>query len=144
MAWVLQRPELQLSPEGHIAAAALHGDMAMCQFLHSQQSPWDKECTHHAAISGNLDLLRWFIHSGCPWNAQELCTAAAEGGSVEVLNYLQQLGLLTSTALFTLMLSHVGSALFGTLAAAKWLRQQGAEWPTAFHRGRPWSSAVQY
>jgi hypothetical protein len=51
---------------------------------------------------------------------------AAQGGSVDVLAYLQQQGLFTSRMLRQ-MLRIAGA--HSKLAAAKWLRQQGAQWP---------------
>jgi hypothetical protein len=143
MTWLLQQPGTELSVIV-MRFAAFKGHRAMCEYLHSQQSPWDKECTHDAATSGNLVLLQWFMDNGCPWNAVRLCRAAAEGGSVEVLNYLQQLGLLTSTARLTCMLDM--TAFCEHLAAAKWLREHGAQWPTEFKyaswRGRVLEWAV--
>jgi hypothetical protein len=66
--------------------------------------------------------------------------AAAESGSVEVLRYLQQQGLLTSAARLTAALDD--AAAKHKIDAVKWLREQGAKWPTAFRRWHPWSSAI--
>eukprot|EP00953_Heterococcus_sp_UTEX-ZZ885_P018984 10605-Heterococcus_DN1.PRE.4 len=120
-------------------AAAGQGHAAMCQFLHSQQCTWDEDSTSTAATNGHIDVLRWLIDNGCPWDAQHLCQAAAEGGSVAVLTYLQQLGMLSSAARLTNMFDN--AVYYDILHAAKWLRQQGAEWPTVFLHGR-WSSEV--
>jgi hypothetical protein len=74
----------------------------------------------------------------CPWHARQLCMFTARGGSVAVLACLQQQGLLTSTELLSDMLNYAG--YHNKLAAAKWLREQGARWPAAF---KPqWSSRV--
>jgi hypothetical protein len=55
--------------------------------------------------------------------------AAAQGGSIEIMQYLQQQGIefVNDAALLTIMLS-VADA-HSKLAAAQWLRAQGAEWP---------------
>jgi hypothetical protein len=69
----------------------------MCQYLHTRQCPWDSMLTAAEAYNDHVDLLRWLVDYGCPWDAQVSYHMAASLGSVEVLNYLQQQGLLTST-----------------------------------------------
>jgi hypothetical protein len=90
-------------------------------------------------VHGHVDLLRWLVDNGCPWVARDLCIAAAIGGCVEVLTYLQQQGILTCTAALTDLLDLTGSS--NKLAAAQWLREQGAGWPTTYDH-HPWSGAV--
>jgi hypothetical protein len=138
MAWVLQQPGTQLRAEVMCAAASM-GRTAMCQYLREQQCPWNASSTGAAAVGGHVDLLSWLVDNGCPWDARQLCVTAVQGGSIEVLAYLQQLGLLTSAAVLTDML-HM-AAHNHKFAAAKWLREQGAAWPTAFE-GRPWRGEV--
>jgi hypothetical protein len=130
MAWVLQQPGTQVHADD-MCYAAWTGCAAMCEFLRAQQCPWDSRSTSAAAHICDVELLRWFFNNGCPWHVEELCTAAAEGGSIEVLTYLQQQGVLTSTALLTGMLEAATDC--NELAAAKWLRQQGAEWPAVLN-----------
>eukprot|EP00953_Heterococcus_sp_UTEX-ZZ885_P007680 4633-Heterococcus_DN1.PRE.4 len=129
MVWLLQQPGMQLNEEA-MTLAVFRGRMAMCQYLHAQQCPWDDSATSQAAKDGHIDILRWLIDNGCPCDAFGTGKSAAEGGGVEVLSYLQQQGLLTSAALLTVMLDL--AAVFGKLNAAKWLRAQGAQWPDEF------------
>jgi hypothetical protein len=131
--WLLQQPGMELSEEV-VSAAAEEGHIAVCQYLHAQQCAWDETSTSNAAASGNLGLLRWLMDNGCPWYAGFLCMSAAQGDGIEVLLYLQQEGLLTSATL-TDALRAAGS--FDKFATAKWLREQGAEWPTVIKSG-PW------
>jgi hypothetical protein len=59
-----------------------------------------------------------------------------------VLVYLQQeilVGILTKSTMLTDLLDYAGA--YEHLAAAKWLRQKGAAWPTVFKR-RHCSGAV--
>jgi hypothetical protein len=42
--------------------------------------------------------VRWLIDNGCPYAAGDLCYAAAELGSVELLMYLQQHGVTAEAA----------------------------------------------
>jgi hypothetical protein len=68
--------------------------------------------------------------NGCPWEARELCMKAVQGGSIEVLSHLQQQAAL-NTSLLTDMLDF--AAGYSNVAVAKWLREQGAEWPAVDH-----------
>jgi hypothetical protein len=115
MAWVLQLPGAQLSKH-LMSTAACHGHIAMCQFLHARR--------------GHVDLLCWLMNTGCPWVAKGVCLVAARSGSIDVMYYLQQQGLLNA-AMLRAMLKNAG--IINKLAAAKWLKEQGAEWPTAFN-----------
>eukprot|EP00953_Heterococcus_sp_UTEX-ZZ885_P040205 20562-Heterococcus_DN1.PRE.3 len=141
MDWVLQQPDTHLTEEV-MSVAASNGHTAMCKYLHAQQCPWDTSSTNSAARAGDVDLLTWLVNNGCPWEARKLCMSAAWSGSIDVLTYLQELGLLTSTALLTDMLDRAASGfIFNRLAAAKWLREQGAEWPMVFAYN-PWRNKV--
>jgi hypothetical protein len=136
MAWVLQQPGTQLS-EAVMSRAVGKGHAAMCYYMREQQCPWDANSTTAAASRGHVDLLRWLMENGCPWDADDLCEGAAGSNSAEVLTYLQQQGLLNSTARLTVMLNHAGH--YNKLAAAQWLRDRDAQWPTQFVAWRPWS-----
>jgi hypothetical protein len=135
MAWLLQQPGTHLSGMVmHIAVE--HGHTDLCRFLREQQCPWDASSPRGAARGGHIDLLHWLLDSGCPYDEYSLCTAAAAGGSMQVLMYVQQQGFMSHARLLADMLND--AAVFHHLAAAKWLREQGAEWPTAVRRC-PWS-----
>jgi hypothetical protein len=68
-----------------------------------------------------------------------VCIKAAQGGSIEVMRYLvtelavatpeilQEVMALATPEFLQDMLAAAGT--FGRLAAAQWLRQQGADWP---------------
>jgi Ankyrin repeats (3 copies) len=121
MAWVLQQPGVQLNAMA-MCRAAEHGHTELCQYLHAQQCPWNYGSTTVAAQNGHIDLLRWLIDNGCPYAAGDLCYAAAELGSAELLEYLQQQGITAETAegiLVTDVLDIVG--LRNKLSAALWL-----------------------
>jgi hypothetical protein len=138
IAWMLQQDGTHLS-ELVMWAAVAGGHKAMCQFLRSKQCPWNEYSPREAAAAGHVDLLRWLIDSGCPYYVDQLRLKAAEGGSVEVLTCLQQRGLLTGTPILTALLNW--AAKHNQLAAAKWLRAEGAEWPLVF-MGCRWSDEV--
>jgi Ankyrin repeats (3 copies) len=139
MAWFLQQPEAQLSAAA-LQGAAREGHAAMVQFLCEQQCPRDSSATASAASGGHVDVLRWLVDNGCPWVAGDLGRSAADAGSVAVLAYLQQQGMLaTDAAALTMLLDIAG--MHSRLTAAQWLRQQGAEWPSRFN-WFPWKSEV--
>jgi hypothetical protein len=85
-----------------------------------------------AADSGHFDVLRFLMANGCPYNVTELCAAAVceevdAMYSTELLQLLQEQGVLSGTAQLTRLLRTAASN--SNLAAAQWLRHQGAAWP---------------
>jgi hypothetical protein len=108
-----------------LAAATGHTDM--CAYLHAEHCPWSAEVCTEAARHGYASALRWLHEHGCPWDAGSIHIAAAAGGSVDMIVYLQQQGIVFTAEMLTSMLSIAGA--YSKLAVAQWLRQQGAEWP---------------
>jgi hypothetical protein len=121
-------------------AAAARGHTEMCACLHAKGCPCDAAACEKAALHGHASTLRWLYEHGCPCHAYSLQTAAAKGGSVAVLKLLQPW---RSTAFtphnLTHMLNIAGAC--NQLAAAKWLRAQGAERPEQlyWHDAQQWS-----
>jgi hypothetical protein len=141
---VLQWMQKQGAPlrEEIFDAAAKHGQLQVCKWLHSAQCPWDaKEC-EHAAESGHIDVLRFLMTNGCPYKVSELCATAvlagAEDSSTELLQLLDEQGLLSSTAQLTRLLRTAGAN--SNLVAALWLRHNGAAWPAVLRsvNGKAW------
>eukprot|EP00953_Heterococcus_sp_UTEX-ZZ885_P001124 1117-Heterococcus_DN1.PRE.6 len=130
MAWLLEQPDVQLNTTA-MAAAAENNDIAMCEFLHAHQCPWDEESCQNAARcgieQGNFDLLHWFRQLGCPWSIGDVAYLAAHSNSVALLEYMQQDDVVFTSRQLTGLLSVAGGC--SSLTLAKWLRQQGAEWP---------------
>jgi hypothetical protein len=91
------------------------------------------------AAAGNVELLRWLVDSGCPYHTSDLCISAAKSGSIEVLAYLQQRGMLTDAEMMSFLLDV--AAIYNNLAAAMWLKEQGADWPERVRNG-PWGVEV--
>jgi hypothetical protein len=91
-----------------------------------------------AARSGHVDIVRWLQEHGCPYDATKACQAAAVGGSIDVLMYVQQQGMVSTPAVLRGMLNI--AAVSDKLSAAQWIRQQGAQWPAVLkYNGRKWS-----
>jgi hypothetical protein len=129
-AWVKQQPGVVCN-EDAMDAAAQKGHTAVCEYLRAQQCPWSAQTCFGAAASGHVHTLRWLHEHGCPWNAVHTCEAAAAGGFIDVMQYLLQHDIAYTPALLTLMLNAAGAC--NKLAAAQWLRQQGAEWPDVLY-----------
>jgi hypothetical protein len=125
--WVRQQTGVELN-FGAMEGAALCGHTAICAYLHGEQCPWDSACTADAAFGGHVDTLRWLHEHGCDWDVDEIRVEAARSGSLDVLTYLQQQDDIDwNTAALKDMLNAAGAC--NKLAAAQWLREQGAEWP---------------
>jgi hypothetical protein len=81
MAWVLQQagtPQLSIDM---ICAAAVQGNLVMCQYLHSQQCPWDISVMERVALTEHVEVLRWLVDNGCPWDERYLRWYAAHGAA---------------------------------------------------------------
>jgi hypothetical protein len=134
MEWLVQHSDVQFT-RFIMSGAAESGNSAMCEFLHAHGCPMHEDCCDEAAKAsiikhGNLDLLRWFREHGCPLNTDSLARTAASYNSVALIKYLQQDGAVYSSKqqLQSRKMLNIAGAN-GSLTTAKWLRQQGAEWP---------------
>jgi hypothetical protein len=145
---LLNQPDHRVKGENKtiLRVAAYRGHVHICKYVHELLETgytWDTVACSNAVSGGHLDVLRWLHENGCPWNFRSLCECAARQGSIDIMLYLQQQseGAEWSTELLTDMLSCAGK--WDKLAAAQWLRQQGAEWPDRVRTGRrKWTGAV--
>jgi hypothetical protein len=120
--------------------AATRGDIALCAYLHAEQCPWDEGACSAAARRADGSTLRWLREHRCPWYADGIYLSAAVGG-IDAMVYLQQQGIVFTAGMLKQMLQIAGG--FKNLTAAKWLRQQGAEWPAVLcSYSYQWSGAV--
>eukprot|EP00953_Heterococcus_sp_UTEX-ZZ885_P029057 15462-Heterococcus_DN1.PRE.1 len=69
-AWVRQLPKVEINDYA-ITAAAGQGHTAMCEYLRTEQCPWDEQACEFAAEHCHLNTLRWLHENGCPWHAEE-------------------------------------------------------------------------
>eukprot|EP00953_Heterococcus_sp_UTEX-ZZ885_P020286 11358-Heterococcus_DN1.PRE.2 len=77
---------------------------------------------------GHLNTLRYMHKRDWPWEAVRACELAAASGSIGIIKYIvEQDSLVFTAAQLTNMLNAAGCN--GELETAKWLRQQGAQWP---------------
>jgi hypothetical protein len=123
--------------------AAFKGYLHLCEYLREEGCTWSRDLCSGAVSRRYLVALRWLHEHGCPWDFRALCKLAAQRDSVEIMMYLQQQSDATewNAALLTDMLNAAGA--YKKLAAAQWLRQQGAEWPPMLRlHSRSWSGDV--
>jgi hypothetical protein len=128
------------------AMAARYNQLGALQYLRAAGCEWGLLVTDAAAETASFETLRWAREHGCPWDSATICEAAARGGSVQVLQYLQQRGMVITDEQLSAMLNAAGA--HSKLAAAQYLLQQGAEWPTVlryeepYHKPLKWSGAA--
>ena len=91
---------------------------------------WGNTMFRSAAFYGKLDLLQWLHRHDCYWNQKNVLCNTSRGGSVRVLQWLATVSKPWSEGTKAEMLTDAASC--DKLAAAKWLRATGAQWPTAF------------
>eukprot|EP00953_Heterococcus_sp_UTEX-ZZ885_P017915 10021-Heterococcus_DN1.PRE.1 len=112
-------------------AAAKGGQLRMCQHLRSIGCDWDHTVSCAAAEHGHIHVLVWLRASGCPCEYTVLALCAASGGSTAMMQHILEQSALqfefTHAEVLIAMLLSAGAS--SKVAAAKWLRQQGAEWP---------------
>jgi hypothetical protein len=88
-----------------------------------------------------VSTLRWLHEQGCPWDVQAVRVAAAKSGDMPTIVYMMSVEPVASAAQLREMLNAAGAR--SRLAAAQWLRQQGAEWPTVLiFEYDSWSTTV--
>ena len=100
---------------------------------------WQKNSRLWAtARSGNIEMVDWIRHKhGCPWDTDVILIEAAVSwstNSTAVMQFLQQQGVVTTTAQLTDMLNAAGA--HNRLHAAKRLRKLGAQWPAVLRHYR--------
>jgi hypothetical protein len=133
--WLLEEDYIQLHPSLKRTAAE-HGQLAMCQYLRGRGCEWDVTmCSRSCYYADHGAVLRWLHSSGCPWDVEEVALNAAICGSVDILEYVFQQGVLPEGDLLCELLAAAGA--HNNLAAAVWLRQHGADWPPALMHNVP-------
>jgi hypothetical protein len=110
-----------------MSSAAEGGHLHICKYLLSQQCPCDAGACDLAARAGHVDVIVWLREQGCPWDVRHVRLAAAQGGRISVLHFMQSFEPAASAAQLTELLNVAGA--LGHLETARWLQLQGAEWP---------------
>jgi hypothetical protein len=103
-------------------AAARAGHLHVLQHLHAINCKWDANACSAAARKAHLPVLQWLHEHGCAWDAATICNDAAEGGSIEMLRYLNTCGLVFDADTMS------SAALNGRLEVVKYLHEVGCPW----------------
>jgi hypothetical protein len=152
--------------------AAGLGQIAVLDYLQKEGCPWDVDVTAVAARGRHIAALKWLREHGCPFEMDTIAYDAAEGGSIQVLQYLvgqgaaldveangAQLWLAAALGGSIEILNylvqrglepdeHTLTAMLNVagaseqLAAAQWCRQRGAKWPPWLMFDVPWEGAT--
>jgi hypothetical protein len=108
-----------------IRDAALRGHLALCQHLHSKGCPWDEQAV---TIAGGEVVSRARLF----YDADAVCTVAAERGRLPVMQHMLQLERLSLEQMTELLSA---AAANDHLHVAQWLAKQGACWPATLQYG---------
>jgi Ankyrin repeats (3 copies) len=127
MQWLQQRPGIAFSADTMQAAVA-SGNLHICQYLQAVGCDANEECFLSAALSGNVEIVRFLHEHDCPWELRAVLRQSAAGGHVGVLTYLWHSDVKADAVLLTDMLNAAAAA--NHIEAAQWLLEQGALWPT--------------
>jgi hypothetical protein len=109
--------------ESTIRDAAWRGHLALCQHLHSEQCPCDEDAVAWAGCEDHIEVVKWLVQQGCPYDAADVCSEAAENGRLAVIQYMLSLERPSSDELTNALNA---AARYRHLQVAAWLRQQGA------------------
>ena len=115
-------------------AAAGQGNLEVLKFLVDAGCPWDVNgATVTAASSeGHLETVKWLVSQGAPWSESgETCTAAAGGGHTGVLRFLIEAGCPPDD------MTCASAAMRGHLDTLRWLRSLSP--PCPLDVGSPWT-----
>ena len=105
--------------------------IAVLTLARVRELTWTTWLCEGAACNNKLELLKWLRESGCPWEEVPVCTGATRSGHVDLLQWLQQNTTAWSDGFKDALLCL--ACWSDQLTAAKWLRQQGAQWPVRFY-----------
>jgi hypothetical protein len=108
--------------------AAQNGRLDVCQYLHSIGCDWNESACEYAAFSNDLELLKWLHKNGCPWDARQILLDSRAGHDKLRKYLLRKTPEWQTPAVLTDLLNESG--VVSDITVSKWLRKQGAEWPT--------------
>ena len=86
--WLIQEQGFAMDRKVMVAAA-MSGNLELVRWLRANGCPWDFMTCFFAA--SNLELIRWLRANGCPWDWRT-CFGAVHKGHVEVLRWARENG----------------------------------------------------
>jgi hypothetical protein len=73
-----------------IKGAACGNTLAVMQYLHALGFPWGKYVAAVVASRGDLEMLKWVLKNGCPWNPDYTYTEAAGSGNIAMVKWIKK------------------------------------------------------
>lgn len=101
--------------------AAGNGDLEVLKWLLSKGCPWNETTCIIAAGNGHLEVLKWARENDCPWD-ESTCSFAAEMGELETLKWAREKGCPWDKN--TCRVAAAGNHL----EVLKWARENGCPW----------------
>jgi hypothetical protein len=123
--------------------AAMNNRLDACKYLSSIGCFGNEGTCDAAFYSKRLEVFKWLHEHGCPWDAKQLLFAPKNRDGYDGLRdyLLSQTPEWQTPAILTDLLNQAGA--LDNLSVAKWLRQQGAEWPQSLvYNGKKWRIAM--
>jgi hypothetical protein len=118
--------------------AAKAGMLDNGKYLLSIGCPFTDLVCSKAALIGYFEVVRWAHQAGCEFgDVNEVAQHAARLGNLETLQYMQQQHVVWTAAQLSELLNAAGA--YEHLDVAKWLRQQGAQWPAVLQHTMTYS-----
>jgi hypothetical protein len=130
--------------------AARSGSISMLSWLRAERvGVFNHNTCSGAAQGGHLAALQHLRSEGCDWNTEYIARYAASSGSVEVVEWLQQQGIVLDNEVLawaaaagqTAICEHLlnlgcelgadacnETAAYGEVSMLRWLREQGCSW----------------
>lgn len=101
--------------------AAIFGQIRIIKWARANGCPWDEDTCTIAADSGHLKTLQWLRANGCPWD-KWTCANAAENGHLEILQWARANGCPWDAW------TCAWAAEKGHLSTLQWARANGCRW----------------
>ena len=98
-----------------------NGNLEMIKFYIKNGCPWDENVCSYAAHGGHLEILKWARSEGCPWD-RWVCINSADKGHLEILKWARSQGCPWNKWVCIL------AALGGHLEILKYARSEGCPW----------------
>jgi len=68
---------------------ARYGNLELLKWAIEGGCPWDPDTTSEAARRGHLNVLEWVVQKGCPWYPTTFLVAADQAENMEILQWMR-------------------------------------------------------
>ena len=109
-------------PDSTCYAIACTGRLDILQWALDRGCPWDARCASACASGGHMDMFRWILDERFFINAVHICSSAASGGHLQLLQLAREYHCPWDENTF-----HC-AARSGNIQLMKWARTNGCRW----------------